>query len=86
MPQRLDRYYAADTQAIERLMASLIRDEGVTPAAIERAVTSAENMRPGEHVALGGDEALPMRYAFVQAQTARITRPGRWVPDGERHG
>lgn len=60
-------------QRIMRVMAHLIRNEDVAPEAIERAVSSALDMRLGELVTLDGDGA-PLRRAFVNEQMTRLER------------
>lgn len=56
---------------VERVLAHLLRNEGVEPGAIERAVSSAVTMKLGEVTTLtGGDEEL--RRAFVWMQSGRL--------------
>jgi hypothetical protein len=58
-------------QRMERVLAWLLRNEGVPPEAIERAVASARDMRLGEEITLTGEDA-PMRRAFVFEQMALL--------------
>lgn len=62
-----------DEQRVMRLLAWLLRNEGVEPEAVERAVRSAVDMRPGDPVTLEGDGS-PLRRAFVFEQTGRLFR------------
>lgn len=59
-----------------RLLSHLIRNEGVAPDAVERAVDSALKMGLGEQASLTGEgpPGVPasMRRAFVQEQVARL--------------
>ena len=61
---------------VERVIAWLVRNENVSVAAVERAVTSAARMDLGEAITLTGtdenDEVL--RRTFVQAQVSRLER------------
>lgn len=57
-----------------RVLAWLIRNERVEPAAIERAVQSARDMRVGEDATLTSDEQASMRRAFVMEQTSRLCK------------
>lgn len=61
-------------QRIERMLAHLMRNERVSPEAIERAVTSAVDMRAGEFVSLTGDPLASLRRAFVQEQHKRLEK------------
>lgn len=63
-------------ERVERLLAWLLRNEGVEPEVIERAVESARFLRVGESIALMGDAQAPMRRAFVQEQSRLLARPG----------
>jgi hypothetical protein len=54
-----------------RVMAWLLRNEGVDAEAIERAVTSARDMQVGDPVTLTDDNA-PMRRAFVNEQVGLL--------------
>jgi hypothetical protein len=56
-----------------RVLAHLIRNEGVAPEAIERAVASALSMRMGEVVPLDGDGAS-LRRAFINEQMRMLMR------------
>jgi len=56
-----------------RVLAWLLRNEGVDPEAIERAVASALSMRLGELVPLDGENA-PLRRAFINEQMRMLTR------------
>jgi hypothetical protein len=58
-------------QLVARVLAWLLRNESVTPDAIERAVSSAVDMRPAETPTLDGDHPL-LRRAFVNEQVARL--------------
>lgn len=58
-----------------RVLAYLLTEEGVAPDAIERAVTSALNMKLGESASLTGlpeTEIDTLRRVFVMEQVARI--------------
>lgn len=57
----------AEDQPFARVLAWLLRNEGVTPEAVERAISSACDMQLGELTTLDGDGA-PMRRAFVYEQ------------------
>lgn len=59
-------------QKMCRVLAYLMREEGVTPEAVEHAVASARDMQPGQSVTLEGDEAAPMRREFLFAQLRRL--------------
>lgn len=58
-------------QRLQRVLAWLVKEEGVDPAAIERACESARTMRLGEYTSLDGD---PLRRAFVMEQAERALR------------
>lgn len=59
---------------VQRVIAWLVRNEEIaSPEAIERAVTSALDMKVGEAVTLDGDKA-PLRRAFVMEQVGRLER------------
>ena len=57
-----------------RVLAHLIRNEGVDAEAIERAVVSALDMRLGEESTLTGGDHPAMRRAFVMDQVIRLSR------------
>jgi len=61
-------------QRTMRVLAFLMREEGVTPEAVERAVASACDMAPGQVVSLRGDENAPMRRAFLMEQIGLLER------------
>lgn len=58
---------------VARILAWLMRNEGVDAEAIERAVLSALAMRPGEMVTLTGGAGELLRRAFVDGQVALLT-------------
>ncbi len=60
-----------DEQRLCRVLAWLLRNEQVSPEAIERAISSALDMRAGEVVSLA-DEGAPLRRAFVNEQVYRL--------------
>lgn len=57
-----------DDQRIARVLAWLMRNEGVTPEMIERAVESAVDMHISDTVTLTGDDLHAYRRAFVYEQ------------------
>lgn len=61
-------------ERISRVFAWLMRNEGVDPEAIQRAVTSARNMKIGESVCLTGDGQEVLRQAFVNQETNRLLK------------
>jgi hypothetical protein len=69
-------------QKLVRLIAHLIRNEGVEPEAIERAVSSARAMRLGEVTSLTGGEDGPMRRAFCHEQVGLLIRASKGATDG----
>lgn len=62
-------------QHVQRVLAWLIRNEGVAPEAILRAVNSIQDMSPGQIIALSGDPNAVLRGAFVREQTRRLEEP-----------
>ncbi len=61
-------------QRLLRVFAHLLRNEGVEPAAIERAVESARHKRLGEHTTLTGDvpQDATLRRVFCMEQVDRL--------------
>jgi hypothetical protein len=55
-----------------RIIAYLLRNEGVSPQAIERAIDSALDMNLGDHICLINDDNTPYRRAFVNEQIRRF--------------
>ncbi len=60
-------------ERISRVFAWLMRNEGVDPEAIQRAVSSARGMKIGESVCLTGDDEV-LRQAFVHQETNRLLK------------
>lgn len=60
-----------EDQRVSRMIAWLLRNEGVSPDAVERAVSSARAMKPGEAVCLDGMDAT-LRRAFVDECLRRL--------------
>lgn len=65
------------TQNMERVLAWLLRNEGVHADAIERAISAAVDMKVGEATCLSGPGPVgvpaAMRRAFVTEQVGRLS-------------
>lgn len=61
-----------DADLVKRMTAHLLRFEGVSPQAIERAVVSAQDMMIGSSVTLSDDD--PTRRAFINEQINLLER------------
>lgn len=62
-------------QHVQRVLAWLVRNEGVAPEAILRAVDSVQEMSPGQVIALSGDPNTVLRGSFVREQARRLEDP-----------
>lgn len=60
-------------ERISQANTRLMRNEGVDPVAIQRAVSSARSMKVGESICLTGDDEI-LRQAFVYQETNRLLK------------
>lgn len=73
----MESYVACNYEdLVKRILAWLMRNEGVSASAISRAIESACTMKLGQRVALDGPEEddTIMRFHFINSELARLRR------------